>query len=472
MGYGWSEAGQRVRLSPAQLAKWVKSRNSWVASAYEGGDLVGYAIAIIGPLPSGPRAAWVTQLVVHTEHRHHGIAKELLSSIWGFSDFGAWGIVSSNPYAIRALESVTRRQCDPLAIQRRSDELMTFGRQHIHYLAGAEPKLNGSSSVINTHFHLLQPKLGEKLQRASAKRPWRLGAIGAGEEWFAFTFREQPQVSISVTELEVLLRRSEETLQAAYARMALDDQHGWMKHTETEAGFLISALRLQPDHAVLDFGCGVGRHLVALASKGLSGVGVDQIDRFNHEAQLETAGRLQFILGDCRSVKLDRKFNAGICLYDVVGSFVREDDNLSLLPNFRAHLEHGAPVVVSALNLPLTESLKPRVQDPFLNPDALLELPAGNVMQRTGNIFDPEFMLLDRIRGVIYRKEQFDGDGVLPAEFIVRDRRYSAEQLSELMSAAGFQELSCRYVAAGDWKNARPSTDPKAKEVLYVGVAR
>lgn len=36
----------------------------------------------------------------YKDYRQQGIAKNILFSIWGFSNHFAWGIVSANPYAI------------------------------------------------------------------------------------------------------------------------------------------------------------------------------------------------------------------------------------------------------------------------------------------------------------------------------------------------------------------------------------
>ena len=58
------------------------------------------------------------QLVVHTDYRNQNVAKQLLYSIWCESSNFAWGIVSSNPYAIRALEKATRRRSSPKIIRK------------------------------------------------------------------------------------------------------------------------------------------------------------------------------------------------------------------------------------------------------------------------------------------------------------------------------------------------------------------
>lgn len=47
------------------------------------------------------------------------------------------------------------------------------------------------------------------------------------------------------------------------------------KNTAEEVDFVIDELRLKPGAAILDVGCGTGRHAVALARKGYSVTGID-----------------------------------------------------------------------------------------------------------------------------------------------------------------------------------------------------
>ena len=117
--YGfWSDkapkfAGQRIKLSPDRIRKWLDPKGALIVMAHLDGKLIGYAIAIQENVPDYGHISWVTQLVVHEKHRNHGIGKTLLFTIWGLSHHFAWGILSSSPYAIRALEKATRRRCIP-----------------------------------------------------------------------------------------------------------------------------------------------------------------------------------------------------------------------------------------------------------------------------------------------------------------------------------------------------------------------
>ncbi|MBN1564515.1 MAG: class I SAM-dependent methyltransferase [Anaerolineae bacterium] len=71
-------------------------------------------------------------------------------------------------------------------------------------------------------------------------------------------------------------------------RMIMGDLPGaWAQHTETEVQFAMKQLHLQPGDAVLDLGCGWGRHSLELAAYGLRVTGLDlssellQLARYN-----------------------------------------------------------------------------------------------------------------------------------------------------------------------------------------------
>lgn len=89
-------------------------------------------------------------------------------------------------------------------------------------------------------------------------------------------------------------------------------------------------------------------------------------------------------------------------------------------------------------------------------------------MHKSGDIFDPKLFLIDSKTGLVYRKEQFGDDSSLPAEYVIRDRRYTAKELTDLVKNRGFDVIDCRYVRAGRWDEPLEATDLKAKEILLI----
>ena len=89
-------------------------------------------------------------------------------------------------------------------------------------------------------------------------------------------------------------------------------------------------------------------------------------------------------------------------------------------------------------------------------------------MQKSGAIFDADYLALDTERSLIYRKEQFDNDNGLPAEYIIRDKRYTVREISNLVEKVGFSILDARYVQAGHFDIRLEAKDIKAKEICVV----
>ena len=305
---------------------------------------------------------------------------------------------------------------------------------------------------------------------------WKMGKLSEGEEWLAFTFREQPRKAIEHDELERLFQKSEQILREAYARMRLDEGHRWAKHQDREVGTILKHTGLSNDASVIDFGCGRGRHVHEFGKQGFRATGVDFIPEFITSATDESRklglSRCRFVYGDCRTQQMEETYDLGICLYDVYGSFANQSDNLKLLNNLVSHLRPGGYLAISAMNMEVTQMQAKNIGNVFEKPDLLLRLPPSNIMQATGNVFDPDYYLIDQPTGVVYRKEQFSEDGLLSAELVVRDRRYRRKELSETLEQFGVDEIWSGCVRAGDWENALPDDDPRAKEVLIIGRKR
>lgn len=102
------------------------------------------------------------------------------------------------------------------------------------------------------------------------------------------------------------------------------------------------------------------------------------------------------------------------------------------------------------------------------HPEILYRLPASDIMQSTGNIFDPDYYAVDAVHGIVYRKEQFSEEDSLPSEYVIRDRRYTMAEIKKLVESAGFTIMVSRYVQAGKWDIGLEPLDDGAKEILIV----
>jgi hypothetical protein len=85
--YGrWSLKAKRnlggpVRLPPGRIKQLLAPEAVRLAYAIYENEIVGYAIAIQAKVPDYGFISWVTQLVVHEDHRQKNVGKSLLFAI-------------------------------------------------------------------------------------------------------------------------------------------------------------------------------------------------------------------------------------------------------------------------------------------------------------------------------------------------------------------------------------------------------
>lgn len=223
--------------------------------------------------------------------------------------------------------------------------------------------------------------------------------------------------------------------------------------------------------SVLDFGCGDGRHAFQFEKEGFQVTGVDYV-----QASINTARKsakdnntnVRFVCGDCRSKSLGEQFELGVCLYDVIGSYADEHSNAEILENLARHIKVGGYIFLSVMNFELIERRAKHVFSLSTEPDRLLSLPPSDIMERTGNIFNPEYYLLDKGTRIVYRKEQFRKGEELFEELLVRDRRYTMDEIIRMCIAVGLKVEWARFVRSGHWDEELDRDSDKAKEILVM----
>lgn len=99
-------------------------------------------------------------------------------------------------------------------------------------------------------------------------------------------------------------------------------------------------------HTVLDLGCGTGSHAFLLADRGYDVTGVDRspamLDRAHAKAAERRGGAVPgFLLGDVRTVRTGRTYDAVTMLFSVLGYQTGDDDVAAALRTARAHLRAG-----------------------------------------------------------------------------------------------------------------------------------
>jgi len=463
--------GKNVKLSVSKIREWFDSQKSSLYVAKLNSVIIGYAIAMKIQVPWWKGGvSWVTQLVVHTDYRNDDVAKNILYSIWCESSNYAWGIISANPYAIRALEKATRRRSNPKLIGENIGKIMEVGKANLPYLSDNTGYLvNSTSSKVNTQFFVDHSSLPEMIKRVtSTDVPWVLGELEEGWEWIAFTFNKQKQIELSSDEINDILSTSEMINHQAYERMQLTTEQSWMKYTEQDVDFICKECNLSDGMLVYDFGCGVGRHSLALAKKKLNVIGIDYVKNNIDVAANSAKGfnNVEFINNDCRSINFERQADVVICLYDVIGSFANESENIKIVENIYKNLKRGGIVILTVMYYERTLFYAKHKFKFSVEPNALLNLAASQTMEKTGDIFNPDYYLVDEETHIIYRKERFDCGRDIPSELFVRDKRYEMEEIINICKGVGFNVEFSRYINAKNWHINLTGTDKSAKEIL------
>lgn len=120
------------------------------------------------------------------------------------------------------------------------------------------------------------------------------------------------------------------------------------------------------------------------------------------------------------------------------------------------------------MNMELTESIAKYEIDIYNDPKSLIKLKPSRIMQESGDVFDPDHFIIDSKSKLIFRKEQFVDDNNLSAEYVIRDKRYFAQEISDMAKKVGFAVLDCKFVQAGRWDSSLENIDRRAKEILLL----
>ena len=444
-------AGRRIRLSPAYYRRAYASNDYRVAFCRDGARLVAEAVSRERETSRG-RAAFVVQLVVDEAYRRRGIASTLLHAIWGFSDFYCWGIVTSNAFTVESLEAATFRCVRPQAMKENETFVRGEVLSGIGFLETARWTLSAAESVIDTGFYTDRSTPSE----ATASVSTRLGALPEGAEWMAVIFREQSLDDFRA--YRSLILSSSRFVADAYARMPQQEQ-GWAAKAEAEVKAILDWLPDLPRNArIADFGAGSGRHVEALRGAG-----------FTDLTAVDFASSAPGLLReDVRTWRAEVPFDLILCLYDVIGSFPDDADNKAVLASISANLKPGGYAVLSVSNYDFIAGKgagSVNLDDPVESVRKIFALPPSRSMETTGEFFNPNFILLDEKRHVACRKEQFSARSGLPGEYLLCDRRFTADEIRAWVEACGLAVKEVRFVRAGFDVEFDAST---GKEILLI----
>ncbi len=142
------------------------------------------------------------------------------------------------------------------------------------------------------------------------------------------------------------------------------------KDYKGEAGFIHDLIRkyLPGAQNILDLGCGTGRHDLLLAEKGYAITGVDMSEEMLLIARSQP---LNFIQGDIRSFRLDKKFDVATSLFHVMSYQTTNKDFISALETAKAHLVPGGVFIFDFWYGPAVLTDRPAVRVKRLEDDQI-----------------------------------------------------------------------------------------------------
>ena len=192
---------------------------------------------------------------------------------------------------------------------------------------------------------------------------------------------------------------------------------------EEEVAQIVALLPIPAGAAVVDLGCGRGRHAIPMSRRGFRVTGVDlseQMLRLARERAARERLSVEWVCEDMRRFRRARAFDACLSLFTSFGYF-DDAENQQVLGNVAASLKRGGTLL-----LDLRNAQKGLAGDDDLV--ATVDVPAGQLRLR---------VRFDRATGrANARHELTRPDGIrISSSFDVRI--YSEEELSAMIRNAG-----------------------------------
>ena len=238
--------------------------------------------------------------------------------------------------------------------------------------------------------------------------------------------------------------RSQEGHVAA-KKMSLDER------TAREVHGVVRLLSLKTEQSILDVPCGYGRHAIALAGGGYGVVGVDLNEQHLRMARSNAAAdgvEVEFVKNDMLTLNMPRKFDAVINMFYSFGFFDTDEENMTVLRNFRRALKPGGQFLMH------TDVNVPRVVNGQYKTSESRSLRSGGTLY----IREQYNRMTRRIDGAW----AFERNGTTE-EKLYSVRVYEVEEFIAMCSEAGFKSSR----AYGSWDGDAYESNG-SEEIIFV----
>ena len=188
---------------------------------------------------------------------------------------------------------------------------------------------------------------------------------------------------------------------------------------------VVALLGIEPGAAVLDLGCGVGRHSIELARRGFRVTAVDRTASYLERAR-EAVGAeglsIEFIQDDMRRFRRDGEFDAAINLYTTFGYFEDPGDDRRVAENVSKSLKAGGGLVMELMGREIIERI--------FRPRDWHRLDDGSIVLEEREVSD-DWSWIENTWTLLPNEGP-------RRELHLSHRLYSAKELKDLLLASGF----------------------------------
>ncbi len=217
----------------------------------------------------------------------------------------------------------------------------------------------------------------------------------------------------------------------------------------TDVEQISALLTLPAGSSLLDLGCGVGRHSLEFARRGLQVIGVDRSECYLAEARKRAATdglKVEWVHEDMRRFRRSAMFDTAVCLLTSFGYFENAADDQATIENVYASLKPGGTLLIDLMGREVLAKI--------FRPRDWHEEPDGTILLEERAVTDDWQWL--NVRWVLLK-----GDRRTERRF--RLHLFTAADLATLLRGAGFERVRCYGALTGS------PYDQEAQRLVVVG---